>query len=106
MATRYEGEFDNEHGDYVDLEITNNLYTYEELETAIQNSKLPYYENLSVLLRWHILDPVDEWEVERNESIYQIQGNRNPFIDHPEWVALIWGTPESPIEYVSITTTD
>jgi endonuclease I len=99
MATRYEGE----DGDFVDLELTNNLYLYEALETAIQNSKLPYYENLEVLLRWHLEDPVDEWELERNESIYQIQGNRNPFIDHPEWVELIWGTPENPIEYESTT---
>ena len=101
MAVRYEGEEDNLYGDYVDLEITNDLYNYENSETAIKNSKMPYYENLSVLLRWHIEDPVDEWELERNESIYQIQGNRNPFIDHPELVELIWGTPDNPIEYVS-----
>jgi len=99
MATRYEGE----DGDFVDLELTANLYLYEELEIAIQNSKLPYYENLEVLLRWHLEDPVDEWELERNESIYQIQGNRNPFIDHPEWVELIWGTSENPVEYESTT---
>ena len=103
MAVRYEGEEDNLHGDYVDLEVTNDLYSYEDMGTAIKNSKLPYYENLSVLLRWHIEDPVDEWELERNEAIYQIQGNRNPFIDHPELVELIWGTPESPTEYTSTT---
>lgn len=99
MATRYEGE----DGDFIDLELTANLYLYEELETAIKNSKLSYYENLEVLLRWHLEDPVDEWELERNESIYQIQGNRNPFIDHPEWVELIWGTSENPVEYESTT---
>ncbi len=99
MATRYEGE----DGDYVDLELTTDLYLYEDLETAIKNSKLPYYENLEVLLRWHMEDPVDEWELERNETIYQFQGNRNPFIDHLELVALIWGTPENPVEYESTT---
>ena len=99
MATRYEGE----DGDYVDLELTTDLYLYEDLATAIKNSKLPYYENLEVLLRWHMEDPVDEWEIERNESIYQNQGNRNPFIDHPDLVELIWGTPENPTEYVSTT---
>jgi len=100
MATRYEGE----DGDYVDLELTTDLYLYENAGTSIKNSKLPYYENLEVLLRWHIEDPVDEWELERNEAIYQFQGNRNPFIDHPELVSLIWGTPENPIEYESTTT--
>ncbi len=99
MATRYEGE----DGDYVDLELTTDLYLYEDSEIAIKNSKLPYYENLEVLLRWHLEDPVDAWELERNETIYQFQGNRNPFIDHPEYVELIWGTPKNPNEYVSTT---
>ncbi|AIO18361.1 Extracellular ribonuclease precursor [Candidatus Izimaplasma bacterium HR1] len=99
MATRYEGE----DGDFVDLELTTDLYLYEDLATAIKNSKLPYYESLEVLLRWHIEDPVDEWELERNEAIFQFQGNRNPFIDHPELVALVWGTTENPTEYVSTT---
>ncbi len=100
MATRYEGE----DGDFVDLELTTDLYQYEDLATSIKSSKLPYYENLEVLLRWHLEDPVDQWEIDRNEAIYGFQGNRNPFIDHPELVALIWGTPESPVEYVSTTT--
>lgn len=101
MVIRYEGE----DGDFVDLELTNDLYLYEDIAISIKNSKLPYYENLAVLLRWHLEDPVDQWELDRNEAIYGFQGNRNPFVDHPELVELIWGTPESPIEYVSITPT-
>ena len=42
-----------------------------------------------VLRRWHKLDPVDDFERERNNGIFQIQKVRNPFIDHPEWVAKI-----------------
>jgi deoxyribonuclease-1 len=38
---------------------------------------------------WHRLDPVDEEELKRNQAIFELQGNRNPFIDHPEWVDLI-----------------
>lgn len=97
MAVRYEGET----GDYIDLELIADL---KELvpDQHIQDNRLPYYGNLAVLLRWHIEDPVDEWELLRNEAIYQFQGNRNPFIDHPEWVALIWGTPDNPIHYVSV----
>jgi endonuclease I len=97
MATRYEGE----DGDYVDLELTTDLFLYEDSEIHIKNSRLPYYESLEILLKWHLEDPVDEWELERNETIYQYQGNRNPFIDHPEYVALIWGTFDNPIEYRS-----
>ncbi len=45
---------------------------------------------LSVLLEWNDLDPVDDFERNRNEFIYTYQNNRNPFIDYPEFVDLIW----------------
>lgn len=45
---------------------------------------------LDMLLSWHNLDPVSQREIDRNNYIYQVQNNRNPFIDHPEWVANIW----------------
>jgi len=90
MAVRYEGE----DGDYVDLELTTDLYQFEDSGVAIKNSKLPYYEKLDVLLRWHLEDPVDEWEINRNNVIYGYQNNRNPFIDMPELVEKIWGKSE------------
>ncbi|MCF7931670.1 MAG: endonuclease [Acholeplasmataceae bacterium] len=43
------------------------------------------------LLEWHVADPVDQFEMNRNDIIYQYQDNRNPFIDHPELVTSIWG---------------
>lgn len=47
------------------------------------------------LLEWHEQDPVDEYEIHRNNLIYNnYQQNRNPFIDYPEWVSYIWGTSE------------
>jgi endonuclease I len=42
-----------------------------------------------VLRGWHLMDPVDAQEIARNEAIFGIQGNRNPLIDHPEWVCRI-----------------
>lgn len=45
---------------------------------------------LSLLLAWHKEDPVSAFEISRNEKIYTAQGNRNPFIDRPEFVHLIW----------------
>jgi endonuclease I len=46
---------------------------------------------LSVLLEWNEFDPVDDFERHRNEVLYSYQGNRNPFIDYPEFANLIWG---------------
>ncbi|WP_425023883.1 endonuclease I family protein [Planococcus ruber] len=74
MAVRYEP------GDAVDL----------ELNELLNNGSAPYHGKLSVLLEWHEQDPVSDWERQRNEKIQDIQGNRNPFVDHPEWAASIW----------------
>ncbi|MDX9690838.1 MAG: endonuclease [Acholeplasmataceae bacterium] len=48
--------------------------------------------SLDTFLKWHIEDPVDDFESNRNDVIYSWQNNRNPFIDHPELVERIWGT--------------
>jgi len=47
--------------------------------------------SLSFLLDWHRQDPVSQKEIDRNQAIYGIQHNRNPFIDYPELVEYIWG---------------
>jgi endonuclease I len=49
-------------------------------------------EAITLLLNWHHLDPVSQKEIDRNEEIFKIQGNRNAFIDHPEFADCIWGT--------------
>ncbi len=52
------------------------------------------YGQLSDLLEWNILDPVDKYEVHRNNLIYNgIQFNRNPFVDYPSWAEACF-TPE------------
>lgn len=48
-------------------------------------------ESKEILLKWNKIDPVSETEIIRNNYTYEIQGNRNPFIDHPECADLIWG---------------
>lgn len=48
---------------------------------------------LNMLITWHNQDPVSPREITRNNAIYLRQNNRNPFIDHPEYVGLIWGSP-------------
>ena len=48
-----------------------------------------YARNLFV--KWAHEDPVDDWERHRNNGGQKTQGNRNPFIDHPEYIDAIWG---------------
>jgi endonuclease I len=87
MAVRYEGD---------NGETNLELVSYVNTAPAGQ----PLYGNLDTLLKWHGLDPVDPWEINRNDKIYyQYQANRNPFIDHPEYVDMIWG--EEPVAHVS-----
>ncbi len=54
-------------------------------------ASVAYMGRLSVLLAWHAGDPVDDRERLRNEVIYSYQGNRNPFIDRPEWASCVFG---------------
>ena len=48
---------------------------------------------LLLFLKWNAEDPIDDFEINRNQYISTIQGNRNPFIDNPYIANLIWGTP-------------
>ena len=45
-----------------------------------------------MLMRWAKEDPVSQKEIDRNEAIYQLQGNRNPFVDYPGLEDYIWGS--------------
>ena len=79
MATRYEG--DNGEPD---------LHVVEFLPA--KSDKSPVQARLSILLKWNESDPVDNFERHRNDVVYSYQNNRNPFIDHPEYVNRIWGS--------------
>ena len=76
MATRYEGG----NGE-IDLTVVDHVNTYP----------LPEHGKLSTLIEWNEQDPPDEFERNRNNAIFAFQHNRNPFIDNPEMVQLIWG---------------
>ncbi len=79
MATRYEGD----NGE-PDLEVVDRINTTGSAEMG----------KLSTLLKWNLQDPPDDFEKRRNNIIYSnYQHNRNPFIDHPEYVTAIWGGP-------------
>jgi endonuclease I len=71
MATRYADEDQDWQGS----------------DAAAGASLEPWAEE--VLRYWHIVDPVDSTEAARNDAVHAAQGNRNPFIDHPEWVCQV-----------------
>ncbi|MFE2458012.1 endonuclease I family protein [Streptomyces sp. NPDC059402] len=76
MAVRYEGD-----DGFADLEVNGQ----------VDNGSNPYIGKLSVLKAWNDEDPPDAFEKRRNQVIYdEYQHNRNPFVDHPEWVESIW----------------
>lgn len=76
MAVRYEGD-----DSFPDLEPNDK----------VDNGSAPHIGRLSVLKKWSDEDPPDDFEKNRNQVIYdKYQHNRNPFVDHPEWVGKIW----------------
>lgn len=56
---------------------------------------------INLLLEWHYNDPVSQKEIDRCNAIYNIQNNRNPFIDHPLYVSYIWD-PENAVKEVKL----
>ena len=90
MDVRYEG---GNHGitgfSEPDLILTNNEGLIDNSNTG-NNESVAYMGMLSTLLIWHFQDPVDDWERNRNDVIFGFQGNRNPFVDHPEWVSCLF----------------
>ena len=81
------------------------FYFATRYENTVANYSYPMFNRtknqvfttafLNMLLAWHAQDPVSAREIERNNAIYARQGNRNPFIDNPNYVNAIWGGTSS-----------
>ncbi|PZD77922.1 endonuclease [Mesonia sp. K7] len=80
MATRYENEIGSWEGENDGSQNTLNGSSDQVFEDWM----------LSMLIEWHIDDPVSQKEIDRNNEAYLFQGNRNPYVDHPEWVEDVW----------------
>ena len=81
MVVRYDPGYDH----------NNNPFDLELVDYTTPNNNDPILGKLSSLIQWHYDDPVDDFEINRNEIIYGFQENRNPFIDHPNLVGFLWG---------------
>lgn len=96
MDVRYAGDVSGEP----DLVLTDNRNLI-----VITDSSPAYMGLLSTLIEWHEADPVDQKERDRNDVVYSYQGNRNPFIDHPEWVAGVFEGIISDVPDAGVATT-
>lgn len=78
------------------------LYVYVRYGAELSkcSSITNVFESVEVLLEWCAEDPVDTWEMGRNEVVGAIQGNRNIFIDYPEYAFLLFGR-EVPADMVT-----
>ena len=71
---------------YQDLTWT---YTWMNYEYSTYPTLKPWA--VEMLLKWHKQDPVSTTEISRNNAVFMIQGNRNPYIDYPQLADYVWG---------------
>jgi endonuclease I len=93
MGTRYSFKLDTNTQEEPYLYLTDDkTYTDDDANRTTKTFHGVQY-NLSTLLEWNELDPVSDYEIHRNNLIYKnIQDNRNPYIDHPEWARRVYDT--------------
>lgn len=80
MLTRYENEIAAWENNTIESDAVLDGLAYPGMEQWA----------IDMLIDWHNSDPVSQKEIDRNNAVYSYQLNRNPFIDHPEYVAMIW----------------
>lgn len=84
----YKGDFARAYF-YMSTRYYNEDSNWPGSPMADGSQLLPWAQ--TAMLLWHLQDPVSQKEINRNDSIYKnIQHNRNPFIDHPEYAGMIW----------------
>ena len=89
MVTRYEEKLADWYSKNSESRATIDGTTYPAFTTW----------QLNMLLKWAKNDPVSEKEINRNNAVYGIQNNRNPFIDYPGLEQYIWGTNTDDFDY-------
>jgi endonuclease I len=87
----YKGDFARAYF-YMSTRYESEDATWQNWEMANGAELTPAAVNL--LLLWHNNDPVSQKEIDRNEAVFLLQGNRNPFIDYPQFADCIWGTSD------------
>jgi len=92
MALRYDGT-----GTWSDKKgVTHPEPRLEVIDGDSPEDHEPLFGHRQTLLRWNRIDPPDDAERARNAGVEALQGKRNPFVDHPEFIELLWGVPAGP----------
>lgn len=88
----YKGDFARSYF-YMAACYNSKIGSWSSGATNLAGNSYPAFKEWSVnmLLDWHRNDPVSQKELDRQEAVYAKQGNRNPFIDHPELAEYVWG---------------
>jgi endonuclease I len=102
MELRYDGHVEEKRKE-PDLKLTDSIELVTKHNDAWETGDDAYMGLKSVLLSWHREDPVDDLERRHNTIVYLFQGNRNPFIDHPEWVEVLFADGEIPPTTTDVT---
>ena len=90
-ADEYKGDFARSY--FYIASVYENLAPLMQSPMTYTNNTYPFFKPWAVdlLLKWSKQDPVSPKEITRNETIYGLQGNRNPYIDYPDLADYIWG---------------
>ncbi len=97
----YKGDFARSYF-YMATRYYNKVGSWTGESQSVFKGTFPYLTTYAVNLftKWSVEDPVSEKETTRNDAVYSLQKNRNPFIDHPEYIRMIW-----PSEYNDVDET-
>lgn len=90
-ANEYKGDFARTY--FYMVTCYQNLTWASNYSWMLQHNTYPTLSKwaIDLLLKWHREDPVSQKELDRNEAVYKLQSNRNPFIDYPILAEYIWG---------------
>jgi len=97
----YKGDFARNYF-YMATRYSNLIAGWENndanADAILNGTSYPAYEEwfLNMIRAWNLADPVSQKEIDRNNAVYGFQNNRNPYIDHPEYVELVWGDGYDP----------
>ena len=90
-ADEYKGDFARSY--FYIASVYENLAPLMQSPMTYTNNTYPFFKPwaIDLLLKWNKQDPVSTKELTRIEAVYNLQGNRNPFIDYPNLAEYIWG---------------